>query len=106
MPNSLSEELTKQWDDLSELYAEEKQNGNAAAQERIIKLMSTLAKQIKEHRTHEQETLDRNQLKELAQVVGATLGKNIKRYIGDDAVAALVIEAVNDDLLEMVEKSK
>jgi undecaprenyl pyrophosphate synthase len=100
---ALSKQLRRQYDDLLELYNDAKLNDNAAGMEKLAKLTSSLAKQIKEHEEHEKVTLQRDDLKKLTLQVAMTTGRAIKRYVDDKERAVLIIEQITEDLIELVD---
>lgn len=100
---ALSKQLRRQYDDLLELYNEAKLNDNPASMEKLAKLTSAMAKQIKEHEEHEKVTLQREDLKRLTTQIAMCAARSIKRYVDDKERAVLIIEQITEDLLELVD---
>lgn len=95
---TISEVQKAQYEDMASLYDEAKQNDNGPLMEKIAKTMGQMAKQIKEQEVHERETLSRSECTRLANMLGISLGKAIKKYFPDDERAYMILEFVAEDL--------
>ena len=100
---TLAEHLREQYDDLKELYDHAKLNENAAQMEKLSKVMSSLVKQIKDQESHERETLKRDEVRRLANLVGIMIGRSVKKFVENPDVAILIIESILHDLDQLVE---
>lgn len=100
---TLAEHLREQYEDIRELYDHAKINENAPQMEKLSKVMAGMVKQIKEQETHERETLKRNEVRRLANLIGIMVGRSVKQYVEDPDVAVLIIESILHDLEQLVE---
>lgn len=98
-----SERLREQLEDLYELYDSAKMNENAPLMEKLTKSISALAKQVKEHEIHERETMKRDTIRRMSQTLGVSVGRAIRRYVKDEDLANLIVEAIVEDIDEIVE---
>lgn len=103
MANSLSAALRVQYNDLQSMYNDARTNENAPAMERLSKVISGLAKQIKEHEEHERVTIPRADAFQLVAILGSCLGRSVKHYIKDEALSAKILEATHNALIETLE---
>jgi len=100
---SISQRLRLQYDDLIDLYATAKETENAPLMEKLSKSTASLAKQIKEHEIHERESLKRDDVKCIVNLMGVALGRGVKKYFDDDERTNMVIDHIRDELMSMAE---
>lgn len=98
-----SDRLRSQLEDLYELYDSAKLNENAPLMEKLTKSISALAKQVKEHEIHERETIKRDALRRMSHVLGASVGHAVRKYVKDESLSNLIVEAITDDIDEIIE---
>lgn len=99
---NLSADLRKQYDDLKEVYEDARINERASQMEKLAKLISGLAKQIKEHEIHEKETLTRAELLRYGGRIGKKIASIVNRYIRDEDLAALLTDEFADSIDEIL----
>lgn len=100
---TLAEHLREQYEDIRELYEAAKLNENAAQMEKLSKVMSGMVKQIKDQELHERETLKRDEVRRLSNLIGIANAKAIRKYIPDQETAVLIIETVRHEIMQMAE---
>jgi len=100
---TLAENLREQYEDLKELYNQAKLDENAPAMEKFSKVMAGMVKQIKEQELHERETLKRDEVRRLANIIGIMIGRAVKTHVEDPETAVLIIECILHDLDKLVE---
>ena len=100
---ALSDHLREQYEDIRELYESAKLNENAPQMEKLSKAMSGLVKQIQQQEVHERETLPRNEVRRLGNLLGIMIGRSVKRFVDDPDVATLIIESIICDVDSMIE---
>ena len=100
---TLAEHLREQYEDIRELYDSAKLNENAPQMEKLSKIMAGMVKQIKEQELHERETLKRDEVRRLGNLLGIMVGRSIRKHVADTDVAVLIIECILHDLDQMIE---
>lgn len=100
---TLADHLRNQYEDIRELYDAAKLNENAAQMEKLSKVMSGMVKQIKEQELHEKETIKRDEMRRLVNLIAIANAKAIRRHVADQEVAVLIIEAIRYEITQMVE---
>lgn len=103
MVESLSAALRRQYDDLQDMYKSAKENDNAPGMERLAKLISAQAKQIKEHEEHERQTLTRSEVMQLATLLAGCVGRSVKFHVKDQDLAADILKTTHDEIEATVE---
>jgi hypothetical protein len=100
---TLAEHLREQYEDIRELYEAAKLNENAPQMEKLSKVMAGMVKQIKEQELHERESLKRDEVRKLANLIGIMIGRSVKEHVTDQTVATIIIESILFDIDQMVE---
>lgn len=98
MVESLSAALRRQYDDFQEMYKSAKESDNAPGMERLGKLISAQAKQIKEHEEHEGQTLTRERVLQLGVLLASCVSRSVKFHIKDEKLAADIMVTVHDEI--------
>lgn len=100
---TLAEELREQYKDIKELYDQAKMDENAPQMEKFSKVMATMVKQIKDQEIHERETLKRNEVRRLGNIIGIMIGRSVRKYVEDPEAAILICESITHDLDALIE---
>jgi len=100
---TLAEHLREQYEDIRELYDSAKLNENASQMEKLSKVMAGMVKQIKEQEVHERESLKRDELRKLGNLMGIMIGQRVMQHVPDKDLAILIVEDLLFDLDKMIE---
>lgn len=103
MVEALSAALRRQYDDLQDMYKAAKESDNAPGMERLAKLISAQAKQIKEHEEHERQTLTRAEVMRLVTLLSGCVSRSVKFHVKDEKLAADVLTTTHDELMNTIE---
>lgn len=90
-----TDQLKGMYKDMVGAYQDAKLNDNVPGQERIVKLIRDLVKQIKDQELHEREVIPRKEAERLFSRLGVMVGAKLKDRFGDDA-ADLITDIVVD----------
>lgn len=104
MTQALSAILRSNLSDFVNLYKEAKIADHNESMERLGKMIASLTKQIREHETHERETLTRREIETLAAVVGNACSTVLLEELEFEE-AFPIIEKISERIQEAVENA-